>query len=163
MRMLLLKTWRDLLARKGQFAALILLVTLGVMSFVSFLTSYIDLNASVERANDELKFADFYVTVLGAPQGEIAAIARIPGSARSKDGSSSTWGSTSGPICSRWPESSACRWTTGLVSTTCSSSRGATSRRAGMTKRWSTASTRRTRAPRWATRSSCGWAASASA
>ena len=31
MRMLLLKTWRDLMARKGQFVALILLVALGIL------------------------------------------------------------------------------------------------------------------------------------
>ena len=51
MRMLLLKTWRDMLARKGQFVALILLVALGILSFVAFLTGYLDLKASVEKAN----------------------------------------------------------------------------------------------------------------
>jgi putative ABC transport system permease protein len=79
MRMLLLKTWRDLLARKGQFAALILLVSLGILSFVAFLTAYLDLTASVQRANEELKFADFSMSVVGAPAGEVAAVQRVPG------------------------------------------------------------------------------------
>jgi putative ABC transport system permease protein len=78
-RILLLKTWRDLLARKGQFGALILLVMLGILSFVSFRTSYNDLTASVERANSELKLADFTVGVVSAPKGEIASVARLPG------------------------------------------------------------------------------------
>jgi putative ABC transport system permease protein len=79
MRILLLKTWRDLLARKGQFVALILLVALGILSFVAFLTGYLDLTASVSKANTELKFADFTVKVLSAPTGEMAAVARVPG------------------------------------------------------------------------------------
>lgn len=79
MRILLLKTWRDILARKGQFGALILLVALGIVSYVTFRTSYLDLNASVARANSELKFADFSVQVAGAPGGEVRAVGRVPG------------------------------------------------------------------------------------
>lgn len=79
MRILLLKTWRDLLARKGQFAALIALVALGILSYVAFLDGYLDLNASVAKATSELKFADFTVSVVAAPTGEVAAISRVPG------------------------------------------------------------------------------------
>jgi putative ABC transport system permease protein len=79
MRMLLLKTWRDLMARKGQFIALILLVALGILSFVAFLTGYLDLSASVTRATEELKFADFTVGVVSAPTGKVAAVGRVPG------------------------------------------------------------------------------------
>ena len=79
MRILLLKTWRDLLARKGQFAALILLIALGILSYVAFLGGYLDLTRSVETANAQLKFADFTVKVLSAPSGEVAAVARVPG------------------------------------------------------------------------------------
>jgi len=79
MRILLLKTWRDLLARKGQFFALILLIALGILSYVAFQTGYLDLTASVAKAGSELKFADFTVGVLGAPAGEVAAVARVPG------------------------------------------------------------------------------------
>ncbi len=79
MRILLLKTWRDMLARKGQFIALILLVGLGILSYVASQASYLDLNSSIEKATSELKFADFSVSVVGAPAGEMAAVARVPG------------------------------------------------------------------------------------
>ena len=40
MRMLALKAWRDTVAHKGQFLALIALVALGIMSFVTFQNGY---------------------------------------------------------------------------------------------------------------------------
>jgi putative ABC transport system permease protein len=78
-RILFLKTWRDMKAHKGQFGSLIALVALGILSFVAFLTGYLDLSASVERANAELKLADFSVAMLGAPAGELSAVRRVPG------------------------------------------------------------------------------------
>jgi putative ABC transport system permease protein len=78
-RILLLKTWRDMLARKGQFMALILLVALGILSYVAAQAAYLDLTASIRNAASELKFADFSVSVVGAPAGEMAAVARVPG------------------------------------------------------------------------------------
>lgn len=77
--MLALKAWRDLLRHKGQFIGLILVVALGVMTFEGFLTGYLDLNASVERANRELLFADFSTRVLAAPAAEVRAVRRVPG------------------------------------------------------------------------------------
>ncbi len=77
--MLLLKTWRDLLARKAQFAGLLLVVALGVSTFVAFQTSYLDLKASVEKANAELEFADFSTAVMSAPMSELDAIRRLRG------------------------------------------------------------------------------------
>lgn len=79
MRMLLLKTWRDILSRKGQFVALMMLVAIGIMSYVGFITSYLDLKASLERANAELRFADFNTTVLAAPRNAARMLARIEG------------------------------------------------------------------------------------
>jgi len=78
-RILLLKTWRDTLARKGQFIALILLVALGILAFVAAYGAYLDLSASVEKANSSLRFADFSVGVVGAPAGEMAAVSRVKG------------------------------------------------------------------------------------
>jgi putative ABC transport system permease protein len=78
-RILLLKTWRDILARRGQFLALILLVSLGILSYVASQASYLDLKASIAKATSELRFADFTVSVIGAPTGEMAAVARVPG------------------------------------------------------------------------------------
>jgi putative ABC transport system permease protein len=77
--MLMLKTWRDILARKGQFFGLVLLVALGIATFVAFRTAYLDLVASVDRANRDLLFADFSTEVMGAPLGELRAIRRLPG------------------------------------------------------------------------------------
>ncbi len=79
MRMLLLKTWRDLLSRKGQFAGLALVVALGISTFVAFQTGYLDLKASVERANAELKFSDFTTTLLGVPSTRVGAVRRVTG------------------------------------------------------------------------------------
>ena len=90
MRMLLLKTWRDLLARKGQFGALVVLVALGIRRFVAFLTGYLDLTKSVESANTELKFADFSTSVMAAPTGEVAASRGCRACSPSRGGSSST-------------------------------------------------------------------------
>ncbi|MGB7962116.1 MAG: FtsX-like permease family protein [Propionicimonas sp.] len=79
MRMLLLKTWRDLLSRKGQFAGLIMVVALGISTFVAFQAGYLDLTKSVERANRELKFADFSTSLTGIPSPKIAAVRAVPG------------------------------------------------------------------------------------
>ena len=79
MRMLLLKTWRDILARKGQFLALMLLVAIGIMSYVGFITSYLDLKASLDKANAELRFADFNTTVLAAPETATRRLEGLPG------------------------------------------------------------------------------------
>jgi len=77
--MLLLKMWRDVLARKGQFAGLIVVVGLGISTFVAFQAGYVDLTRSVERANRELRFADFTISVSDIAKVKVAAIAALPG------------------------------------------------------------------------------------
>ncbi|KAF0209429.1 MAG: FtsX-like permease family protein [Actinomycetota bacterium] len=77
--MLVLKTWRDILARKGQFAALIVLVALGIMSYVGFVNAYRNLSLSADNAYEALKMADFTVSVSGAPPGVVAKIEAVPG------------------------------------------------------------------------------------
>lgn len=79
MRMLLLKTWRDILSRKGQFLALVLLVAIGIMSYVSFITAYYDLVASRDKVNTELRFADFTTAVMRAPITAARRLERIEG------------------------------------------------------------------------------------
>ncbi len=79
MRMLLLKMWRDVLARKGQFAGLIVVVGLGISTFVAFQAGYVDLTRSVDRANRELRFADFSVSVSDTARIKAAAVAALPG------------------------------------------------------------------------------------
>lgn len=78
MRMLLLKTWRDIGARKGQFIALIVLVALGITSYVSFISGYEDLHTSAEASYAQLKFEDFSTQVLGAPKGVVNTIRKLP-------------------------------------------------------------------------------------
>lgn len=77
--MLLLKTWRDIKARKGQFAALIVLVALGITSFVAFVSGYYNLTTSTNQANSILKLADFTVRVVDAPRDAVAEIEKVPG------------------------------------------------------------------------------------
>ncbi len=94
MRTLLLKTWRDLLARKGQFIALMLLVAIGITSYVAFISSYRDLKASADRATEELRFATFSTSVISAPEAVLRRIRAIPGVQRPRAVSSSTRGWT---------------------------------------------------------------------
>jgi len=77
--MLVLKTWRDILARKGQFAALIVLVALGITSYVGFIDAYRNLSAAADNAYEALKMADFTVSVGGAPTGVVHKIEVVPG------------------------------------------------------------------------------------
>lgn len=79
MGMLLLKMWRDMLSRKGQFFGLAVVVALGISTFVAFQTGYLDLTRSVDRATGELRFADFSTSLLGAPAEVVASVRALPG------------------------------------------------------------------------------------
>ncbi len=76
---LTLKAWRDMLAHKGQFVSLIVLVSLGIMSYVTFQNGYYDLAASLEQAYSKLRFADLTVRVERMPLSAARDIARIDG------------------------------------------------------------------------------------
>lgn len=77
--MLLLKTWRDLNARKAQFGALIILIALGISSYIAFISGYQNLSASNDLAKTKLRFADFSTGVTRAPKGIVARLAHVPG------------------------------------------------------------------------------------
>jgi putative ABC transport system permease protein len=79
MRTLLIKTWRDVKARKAQFLALIILVALGISSYVGFISSSKNLSASLDRANNELKLADFNIQVVMSAKKVAADLAGIDG------------------------------------------------------------------------------------
>jgi putative ABC transport system permease protein len=68
MKLILLKTLRDLRASLAQTIALIVIVMLGVASFVATVAAYRDLNTSYNRTYDDLFFADVTFAVQGAPQ-----------------------------------------------------------------------------------------------
>jgi len=76
---LFLKNWRDIKDRKAQFGALIVLVALGVSSYVSFISGFLNLSASAEDAYGRLKFADFSVKVFSAPKTVVSKIESIKG------------------------------------------------------------------------------------
>lgn len=84
MSMLSLKAWRDTVAHKGQFIALIALVSLGVMSFVTFQNGYYDLRASLDEAYGRLRFADLTVRVERLPLTASQHIEQLPGVASAR-------------------------------------------------------------------------------
>ncbi len=77
--MLTLKAWRDMLAHKGQFIALIVLIAIGITSYVTFQNGYYNLKASLDYAYSTLRFADFTVRVDRMPLAAARAVERIPG------------------------------------------------------------------------------------
>lgn len=79
MRMLLLKTWRDIKARKAQFGALIILISLGISSYIAFVSGYRNLTASNEYAKERLRFADFSISVRSAPKAITGKIRNVHG------------------------------------------------------------------------------------
>ena len=66
--------YRNILNQKYQFAALTVIIVLGVAVFVSMTVSFHNLGGSYERTYDELGFADFTVRVGQAPQEAVDAI-----------------------------------------------------------------------------------------
>ncbi|MDZ4170285.1 MAG: FtsX-like permease family protein [Coriobacteriia bacterium] len=76
---LTLKAWRDILAHKGQFISLIVLVSLGITSYVTFQNGYYDLAASLDQAYAQLRFADLTVRVERMPLAAAREIERISG------------------------------------------------------------------------------------
>lgn len=76
---LTLKAWRDLLAHKGQFLALIVLVALGISSYVTFQNGYYNLKASLDQAYERLRFADLTVRVDRMPLTAAREVERLSG------------------------------------------------------------------------------------
>jgi len=76
---LTLKAWRDMLAHKGQFISLVVLIAIGITSYVTFQNGYYNLKASLDYAYTTLRFADFTVRVDRMPLTTARAVERIPG------------------------------------------------------------------------------------
>lgn len=79
MKKLQLKNWRDIKTKKAQFATLILLVALGVSSYVALTSGYRDLSASYQFAKSKLKLADFTVSVASAPKSSLQEMRDVKG------------------------------------------------------------------------------------
>ncbi|TCS39403.1 putative ABC transport system permease protein [Paucimonas lemoignei] len=73
------KLWRDLGQMKSQAAAIALVVTCGVATFVMFLSTLDALRATQESFYREYRFADVFVTLKRGPEAMQQRIQDIPG------------------------------------------------------------------------------------
>ena len=62
MKKINLKLWRDIARQKWQFTALILIILLGVLSYGGMMGMIDDVEESLDRTLNELRFQDFVVT-----------------------------------------------------------------------------------------------------
>lgn len=76
---LTLKAWRDMLAHRGQFLALIVLIAIGIAGYVTFQNGYYNLKLSLDHAYSTLRFADLTVHVERMPLTASRTVARLPG------------------------------------------------------------------------------------
>ena len=74
MDMLNLKLLRDILSNKRQFAGVVIIVAVGVGFFVALLTSYYNLNYSIERPYVELGFADIWMRTSPMDRSEFSRL-----------------------------------------------------------------------------------------
>ncbi|MFN2187517.1 MAG: ABC transporter permease [Candidatus Promineifilaceae bacterium] len=81
MKKINLKLWRDIRKQKWQFAALVLIILLGVTSYGGMIGMIDDVENSLDRTLDELRFQDFVVAFDGTvPQDvtqEVAALDNV--------------------------------------------------------------------------------------
>src|SRR3990172_817393 len=79
MSMLRRKLRRDLGRSRWQFAAVTVMVALGIAFFVGLLGSMDNLRLSIDRPYHDLGFADFTVSVPRAPLGVAESLQSLPG------------------------------------------------------------------------------------
>ncbi|MDD2620350.1 MAG: ABC transporter permease, partial [Syntrophomonadaceae bacterium] len=63
----------------GQFLALVSIVMLGVLIYISMTTAYMNLSRSQQSFYQENEFADYFLQVVKAPEAQIKRVAAIPG------------------------------------------------------------------------------------
>jgi len=73
------KLWRTISRTKGQFIAVVAVVTVGIAVYIGMTTAYYNLNASKEKFYLDRNFADYYFHVVKAPQQVTKQIETIPG------------------------------------------------------------------------------------
>lgn len=73
------KLWRDLLALRGQGAAIGLIIAAGVMMLIISVTSLDAITLSQERFYNDYRFADVFVDIKRAPERLAARVREIPG------------------------------------------------------------------------------------
>lgn len=79
MRILLLKTLRDLRAAWTQSLALMVIVALGIASLLTLVGAYRDLSTSYNHTYDRLRFADVTFSLSGAPEEVAQSLTDLEG------------------------------------------------------------------------------------
>jgi len=73
------RLWRMVVSGKGQFAALVSVVMLGVTIYISMTTAYLNLYRSQQAFYQQCHFADYFFSVVKAPQDITTRIETLPG------------------------------------------------------------------------------------
>ncbi len=79
MSILTRKLLRTIQATRGQFLALVVIVTLGVILYIGMTTSYYNLSRSQQQFYQDYSFADYTFQVVKAPESVIARVEALPG------------------------------------------------------------------------------------
>ena len=72
MSILTRKLLRTIQATRGQFLALVVIVTLGVVLYIGMTTSYYNLSRSQQQFYQDYGFADYNFMVVKAPESVVA-------------------------------------------------------------------------------------------
>ncbi len=79
MSILTRKLLRTIQATRGQFLALVVIVTLGVVLYIGMTTSYYNLSRSQQQFYQDYGFADYNFMVVKAPESVVARVEALPG------------------------------------------------------------------------------------
>jgi len=79
MSILTRKLLRTIQATRGQFLALVVIVTLGVVLYIGMTTSYYNLSRSQHQFYQDYGFADYTFQVVKAPESMVARVEALPG------------------------------------------------------------------------------------
>lgn len=73
------KLFRTIQATRGQFIALVVVVTLGVVLYIGMSTAYYNLSHSQQQFYQDNRFADYNFQVIKAPESVITRVEAVPG------------------------------------------------------------------------------------
>ena len=73
------KLLRTIYSTRGQFLALVLIVTLGVLIYIGMNTVYSNLSRSQQQYYKDYRFADYTFQVVKAPESIVARAEAVPG------------------------------------------------------------------------------------
>jgi len=79
MTILTRRLFRTIQAGRGQFLALVLIVTLGVIIYIAMSSSYNNLSRSQQQFYQDYAFADYTFQVVKAPESIVARVEALPG------------------------------------------------------------------------------------